>query len=96
LGGVLVRGESLGRVEETANWARDRIAERIVHLPEWAVVLGPATAPLAQLRGKHRMRLLVKASRREDLLEALAPLRTAPPSSGDVEVLVDVDPASML
>lgn len=95
LASVLVRGPSLPLVEGTAQAARDRIAERVAHLPEWAVVLGPAPAPLPQLRGKHRLRILVKAERREDLLEALQPLREAPGKAG-VEVLVDIDPYDML
>jgi primosomal protein N' (replication factor Y) len=96
LGAVLVRGENLPRVEEAAERVRERIAERVVHLPQWAVVLGPAPAPLAQLRGKHRVRILVKAERREDLLDALATVRDPLPGIPDVEVLVDVDPADML
>jgi len=95
LASILVRGPSLTIVEEAAQVARDRIAERVVHLPEWAVVLGPAPAPLPQLRGKHRLRILVKAERREDLLTALLPLRDGPGRAG-VEVLVDIDPHDML
>ena len=95
LAAVLVRGPSLPLVEESAQLVRDRIAERVAGLPEWAVVLGPAPAPLPQLRGKHRLRILVKAQRREDLLAALLPLREAP-SKGGVEVLVDIDPLDML
>ncbi len=96
LGAVLVRGRNLPRVESAAQLVHDRIAERVVSLPEWAVVLGPAPAPLAQLRGKHRMRLLVKAERRSDLLAALLPAREPFTGYSDVEVLVDVDPTDML
>lgn len=95
LAAILVRGPSLQLVEETAQVVRDRIAERVVHLPEWAVVLGPAPAPLPQLRGKHRLRILVKAERREDLLTALLPLREASGRAG-IEVVVDIDPHDML
>jgi primosomal protein N' (replication factor Y) len=95
LASVLVRGTSLPLIEEAALAARDRIAEKVAHLPEWAAVLGPAPAPLGQLRGKHRLRILLKAERREDLLAALHPLREAPPRAG-VEILIDVDPQDML
>jgi primosomal protein N' (replication factor Y) len=95
LGSILVRGPNLPLVEEAAQALRDRIAERVAHLPEWAVVLGPAAAPLPQLKGKHRWRILVKAERREDLLTALLPVRETPAKTG-IEVLVDVDPYDML
>ncbi len=93
---VLVRGPDLVQVEEAARLVRDRIAERIATSPEWAEVLGPAPAPLAQLRGKHRQRILVKASRREDLVAAVLPARQSLPGRTDVEVVVDVDPLDML
>lgn len=96
LASVLVRGENLPRVERAAEDIRERVAETILELPAWTAVLGPATAPLAQLRGKHRQRLLIKGERREDVRAAAAvALR---PLSGfpGVEVLVDVDPLDML
>ncbi len=59
-------------------------------------VLGPAPAPLAVLRGRHRRRLLLKAARQVPIQEVigrwLAPLTL--PSS--VRVTVDVDPYSFL
>ena len=61
------------------------------------VVLGPAEAPLAILRGKHRFRLLVKAPRSADLQGFLrAVLEAAPPERGGVRVLVDVDPQNFM
>ncbi len=96
LAAILVRGENLPRVERAAEALRDRIAETILDLPAWTVVLGPTTAPLAQLRGKHRLRLLVKGERREDVRAAAA--RALEPLAGfpGVEVAVDVDPYDML
>jgi primosomal protein N' (replication factor Y) len=96
LASILVRGESLPRVERAAEVLRERIAETILDLTSWTAVLGPAPAPLSQLRGKHRFRLLVKGERREDVRaaaeRALEPLAGFP----GVEVLVDVDPLDML
>ncbi len=63
---------------------------------EGIVVLGPAPAPLAILRGRHRRRLLLKT--RRDI--AVQPILTAwlsrvkVPNSGRVDV--DVDPVSFL
>jgi primosomal protein N' (replication factor Y) len=96
LAGVLLRGPDLSAVEAEAGVLREQIAEAVLHLPQWAVVLGPAAAPLPQLKGKHRVRILVKAERREDLLAALSPIRDRSKGRADVEVLVDVDPYDML
>ena len=60
-------------------------------------LLGPAEAPLALLRGRHRFRLAVKAPRRADLQGFLrALLAASPPARGGVRVTVDVDPQSFL
>lgn len=61
------------------------------------LVLGPAEAPIAMVRGRHRFRLLVKAPREIDLQAFLrGTLREAPPARGNVAVSVDVDPQSFL
>jgi primosomal protein N' (replication factor Y) len=61
------------------------------------VVLGPAEAPLAVLRGRSRFRLLARAPRRADLQGFLRRvLAAAPKPAGGVRVAVDVDPQSFL
>jgi len=61
------------------------------------VVLGPAEAPLAMIRGRYRFRLLVRAPRRADTQGFVrAVLAAAPPSKGGLRVQVDVDPYSFL
>ena len=60
-------------------------------------VLGPAEAPLAVVRGRHRFRLLVKSPRGFDLSAYLREwLKAAPKHKGDVRLEVDVDPQSFL
>jgi primosomal protein N' (replication factor Y) len=60
-------------------------------------VLGPAEAPLALVRGRHRMRLLVKAPRNYDLAAYLRRwLAKAPKRSGPIKLEIDVDPQSFL
>ncbi|MCB8840688.1 primosomal protein N' [Aurantimonas sp. VKM B-3413] len=60
-------------------------------------ILGPAEAPLAVLRGRHRFRLLVQASRRAPIQAYLRTmLAAAPPPRGSVQVQVDMDPQSFL
>jgi primosomal protein N' (replication factor Y) len=60
-------------------------------------VLGPAEAPIAVVRGRHRWRLLVKAPRELDLQAYLrAWLATMPKPPSDLRLTVDVDPYSFL
>ena len=60
-------------------------------------VLGPAEAPIAVVRGRHRFRLLVKAPRGFDLSAYLRDwLSKAPKPKGNVRLEVDVDPMSFL
>ena len=60
-------------------------------------VLGPAEAPLAVVRGRHRFRLLVHAPRSADIQGYLqAWLDAAPPPRGGVRLQVDIDPQSFL
>ena len=61
------------------------------------VLLGPAEAPIAVLRKRHRFRLAVKAPRSADLQGFLrAMLAAAPSPRGGVRVAIDVDPQSFL
>jgi primosomal protein N' (replication factor Y) len=58
-------------------------------------VLGPAEAPIAVVRGRHRFRLLVKSPRNFDLSGYLREwLAGAPKRKGSVRIEVDVDPQS--
>jgi primosomal protein N' (replication factor Y) len=58
-------------------------------------VLGPAEAPIAIVRGRHRFRILVKAPRAFDLSAYLREwLAAAPKPRGNVKLEVDVDPQS--
>jgi primosomal protein N' (replication factor Y) len=58
-------------------------------------VLGPAEAPIAVVRGRHRFRLLAKSARNFDLSAYLREwLSGAPKRKGSVRLDVDVDPQS--
>ena len=59
-------------------------------------VYGPAPAPLAMLRGRHRHRLLAHAPRSFDLQRALTDWLGKGHWSSRVRVAVDVDPYSFL
>jgi primosomal protein N' (replication factor Y) len=58
-------------------------------------VLGPAEAPIAVVRGRHRFRILVKAPRAFDLSSYLRDwLSAAPKPKGNTKLEVDIDPQS--
>lgn len=60
-------------------------------------LLGPAEAPIAIVRGRHRYRLLVRAPRSADLQGFLRALRAAgPPERRGIRVEFDIDPQSFL
>jgi primosomal protein N' (replication factor Y) len=61
------------------------------------VLLGPAEAPIAVLRKRHRFRLAAKAPRSADLQGFLrAMLAATPEPRGGVKVAIDIDPQSFL
>lgn len=55
-------------------------------------VIGPAPAPMALLRGRHRWRLLLKATRAADVQQALRSWLQRAGEQKGVRVQVDVDP----
>ena len=74
-----------------------RALARCAEANDGIMVLGPAEAPLAVLRGRHRMRLIVKTAREINLQDYLRGwLKRAPRPKGSVRVAVDVDPQSFL
>jgi primosomal protein N' (replication factor Y) (superfamily II helicase) len=84
---------------ETARFARAlaRAAPQVEAASGEVRVLGPADAPLALVRGRHRLRLLVKAPRAFDLSAYLRQwLTRAPKKHGAIKLDIDVDPQSFL
>ncbi len=60
-------------------------------------ILGPAEAPLALIRGRHRFRLLVHGRRTSDMQGFVrAMLANGPKERRSIQVQVDVDPQSFL
>lgn len=63
--------------------------------PAGVTVLGPAEAPIAVIRGRHRFRILVKTERAVPIQTYLKEwLARAPKPTGNVRVGVDIDPQS--
>jgi primosomal protein N' (replication factor Y) len=91
MAGIILSGGDAGAVFDLGNvLARNDGALRRIG----AQVYGPAVAPIARIRGRHRVRLLVKATKGAPLQEAIAawiaPLRL----KGDLRLSVDIDPQS--
>lgn len=88
---LIVSGENADAVESAA-----RALARGGPRDDGLEVLGPAPAPLALLRGRHRWRLLLKAPRQVRVQTVVRDWmkRVAVPSS--VRVQIDIDPYSFL
>jgi len=91
LAAIIVSAEDKAEAEKVAR----RIGHAAPKIDEMAV-FGPAPAPLAMLRGRHRQRLLVHAARKLDVQDVIRDWLAELEWSGKVRVAVDVDPHSFL
>jgi primosomal protein N' (replication factor Y) (superfamily II helicase) len=80
---------------ESCDFAAAALSRAAPQLPGMEV-LGPAPAPLAVLRGRHRRRFLVKAERRVHLQAVLRDWQARVRLGGSVRLQVDIDPYSFL
>jgi primosomal protein N' (replication factor Y) len=81
--------------QDAAELAAAAIARAAPHL-RGAVVLGPAPAPLAVLRGRYRHRFLIKTERQVNLQAVLRQWLCAVRTPSNVRVQIDVDPYGFL
>jgi primosomal protein N' (replication factor Y) len=88
---IIVSSEKLEEAVETA-----RLIGRTAPEVEGMMVLGPAPAPLAMLRGRHRQRLLVHARRALDVQDVIRAWLGVLEWPRGVRVAVDVDPYSFM
>ena len=91
LAAIIVSSETL-RDAQAAAQAIARSAPDV----EGMAVYGPAPAPLAMLRGRHRLRLLVHARRALDVQDVMRDWLGALEWPRGVRVAVDVDPYSFV
>ena len=59
-----------------------------------AQVYGPAPAPIARIRGRHRVRLLVRADKGAPLQAALAAWVAGVKLPANLRLSIDIDPQS--
>jgi primosomal protein N' (replication factor Y) len=91
LAAVIVSGDTADAADRMA-----RDLGRAAPGGEGVLVLGPAPAPLAILRGRHRRRLLLKTRRDIAVQPLLRAWLAKVPAARGVRVDVDVDPVSFL
>ena len=91
LAAIIVSSEDLNEASETARRI-GRAAPKVENM----AVFGPAPAPLAMLRGRHRQRLLVHAARTLDVQDVIRDWLGNLEWPRSVRVAVDVDPYSFL
>lgn len=92
LAAVLVSARDATLAENAA-----RTLARLAPASDQISVLGPAEAPIAVVRGRHRWRLLAKAPRELDLQAYLRQWEQALPKfPSDLRITLDVDPYSFL
>ena len=92
LASIIVSADTRQEAETHARGLRNAAPE-----VKGIAVLGPAEAPLAMVRGRHRFRLLVHGQRSSDMQGFLRVLLAqAPKERGSVQVQLDIDPQSFL
>ncbi|RME15689.1 MAG: primosomal protein N' [Alphaproteobacteria bacterium] len=91
MAGIVVSASSAEAAFDLANaLARNTAPLRAIG----AQVFGPAPAPIARIRGRHRVRLLVKAEKTAPLQAALRAWIAPFPPRGDTRLTIDIDPQS--
>ncbi|MFT6024534.1 MAG: primosomal protein N' (replication factor Y) [Ascidiaceihabitans sp.] len=91
MAGIIVSGPDVAQVFDLANHlARmDGPLRRV-----GAQVFGPAPAPIARVRGRHRVRMLIKADKSVALQGAISDWLRQVQIKGDIRLAVDIDPQS--
>ncbi|MCC7321318.1 MAG: primosomal protein N' [Rubellimicrobium sp.] len=93
MAGIILSSTDAGRVMDLGL----ELARRAQPLTRiGAEVWGPAPAPIARIRGRHRVRLLVKADKGAPLQQAIGEWLAQVRLTGDLRLAVDIDPQSFL
>ncbi|MEM6373467.1 MAG: primosomal protein N' [Pseudomonadota bacterium] len=91
MAGIILSGPDVAQVFDAAN----ALARNPAPLSRiGAQVFGPAPAPIARIRGRHRVRLLVKAGKGVALQGAIAQWISQLRLKGELRLAVDIDPQS--
>ncbi|SCA57751.1 Primosomal protein N' [Candidatus Terasakiella magnetica] len=91
LAALIVSGEDEVLVDDTAN----ALGRNAPH-GQGILALGPAPAPLAMIRGRHRRRLLLKTDKKMPIQSILKDWLERTSVSRTVKIQIDIDPYSFL
>lgn len=91
MAGIILSGPDLAVVTDVANHLA-RVAGPLQRVG--AQLFGPAPAPIARVRGRHRIRLLVKAEKGAPLQAALSDWVAQVKLPNTVRLQIDIDPQS--
>ena len=91
MAGIVISGPDMQEVFDLGN-ALARRADPLTRIG--AQVFGPAPAPIARIRGRHRVRLLVKADKTAPLQNALQQWVAQVRVPNNVRLSIDIDPQS--
>ncbi|WP_308916511.1 primosomal protein N' [Jannaschia sp. LMIT008] len=93
MAGIVISDPSVDACFDVGN-ALARKADPLLRVG--AEVYGPAPAPIARIRGRHRVRLLVKAPRQSPIQSALAAWVSQVELPRSTRLSIDIDPQSFL
>ncbi|MGA9994794.1 MAG: primosomal protein N', partial [Pyrinomonadaceae bacterium] len=96
LAALLIHGEDFARVQTTAAELKKALEE--ANHERACRILGPAPAPLARLRGEHRIQILIKSRNRTRLRQTIdIALAEATERGADLrQVNVEIDPINLM
>jgi primosomal protein N' (replication factor Y) len=91
---IVFQGTRIEKVRAAADRLKEDLAAALRE--DTGKLLGPVPAPLAHLKGRHRVQLLVKTENLDFVQHAMRKVRSLARSSRDVRIAVDVDPMGMM
>ena len=91
LAGIVVSGADQMQTESFAQ----SLARRVPRVAD-ILVLGPAPAPLAQIRGRFRFRFLIKTTRAQDIQAFIRLWLKDVQPKGNLRLAIDIDPYNFL
>ena len=96
LASLLIHGEDLTRTQATAAELKRALEE--ANTDRACRILGPAPAPLARLRGEHRIQILIKSRSRPRLREIIdMAVASAAERGADLRsVNLEIDPINLM
>jgi primosomal protein N' (replication factor Y) len=92
LAGIIISGNDRRETESPARNLRNAAPHDYK-----IMILGPAEAPMALVRGRFRFRILIQTNKGTDLQKWLRQwMDKAPKTRGSIRVQIDIDPQSFL